>query len=85
MRVLRPADVPPAVLGGSVLAAGGGGWVDQGYLLGETATRAGEPRLATIDEIPDDGIIVTVTAIGSPAAPRLADAACRLCARPAIA
>jgi uncharacterized protein len=69
MRTLTSADVPAAVTGGSVLAAGGGGWVDQGYLLGEIATRLGEPRLAGIDEIPDDGIIVTVTAIGSPAAP----------------
>ncbi len=69
MRTLTAADVPAAVTGGSVLAAGGGGWVDHGYLVGETATRVGEPRLAGIDEIPDDGIIVTVTAIGSPAAP----------------
>ena len=69
MRTLTGADVPAAVTGGSVLAAGGGGWVDHGYLVGETATRLGEPRLAGIDEIPDDGIIVTVTAIGSPAAP----------------
>lgn len=69
MRTLTGADVPAAVTGGSVLAAGGGGWVDHGYLIGETATRLGEPRLASIDEIPDDGIIVTVTAIGSPAAP----------------
>lgn len=69
MRPLTAADVPAAVLGGSVLAAGGGGWVDHGYLVGETATRLGEPRLASIEEIPDDGIIVTVTAIGSPAAP----------------
>lgn len=69
MRTLTGADVPAAVTGGSVLAAGGGGWVDHGFLVGETATRLGEPRLASIDEIPDDGIIVTVTAIGSPAAP----------------
>ena len=69
MRTLTLADVPAAVTGGSVLAAGGGGWVDHGYLVGEVATRLGEPRLAGIEEIPDDGIIVTVTAIGSPAAP----------------
>src|SRR5438094_190349 len=68
MRTLTAADVPAAVTGGSVRAAGGGGWFDHGYLVGETATRLGEPRLASIDEIPDDGIIVTVTAIGSPAA-----------------
>jgi len=69
MRALLAEDVEPAVLGGSVLAAGGGGWVDHGRLVGQTATRLGIPRLAGIDEIPDDGIIVTVTAIGSPAAP----------------
>ncbi|GAC1430162.1 MAG: DUF917 domain-containing protein [Chloroflexota bacterium] len=69
MRTLTAADVEAAVTGGSVLAAGGGGWVDHGYLVGDVATRFGEPRLAAIDEIPDDGIIVTVTAIGSPAAP----------------
>jgi len=68
MRTLTLADVPAAVTGGSVLAAGGGGWVDHGYLVGETATRLGTPTLASIDEIPDDGIIVTVTAIGAPAA-----------------
>ena len=38
MRKLTPADVAAAVTGGSVLAAGGGGWVDHGYLVGETAT-----------------------------------------------
>ena len=69
MRKLTPADVAAAVTGGSVhLAAGGGGWVDHGYLVGETATKLGTPMLASIDEIPDDGIIVTVTAIGAPAA-----------------
>jgi DUF917 family protein len=69
MRILTANDVPAAVTGGSLLACGGGGWVDHGYLVGETATRLGQPRLAGIDEIPDDGIIVTVTAIGAPAAP----------------
>ena len=69
MRELTAADVEPAVIGGSVLASGGGGWVAHGRLVGETATRLGVPRLAGIDEIPDDGIVVTVTAIGAPAAP----------------
>src|SRR5919198_2615909 len=69
MRTLPSADVPAAVPGGWLLAAGGGGWVDHGYRVGEVATRVGEPHLAGIEEIPDDGIIVPVTAIGSPAAP----------------
>ncbi len=68
MRALTQKDVPAAVTGGSVLASGGGGWVEHGYLVGETATKLGIPMLASIDEIPDDGIIVTVTAIGAPAA-----------------
>lgn len=68
MRKLLPADVEYAVTGGSVLAAGGGGWVDHGYMIGKIATSLGEPTLASIDEIPPDGIIATVTAIGSPAA-----------------
>lgn len=68
MRNLVAADVPAAVTGGSVLAAGGGGWVDHGYLVGNIAVNLGEPQLASIDEIPEDGIIVTVTAIGAPAA-----------------
>ncbi len=68
MRKLVAADVAAAVTGGSVLAAGGGGWVDHGYLIGQIATSLGEPTLASIDEIPEDGIVVTVTAIGSPAA-----------------
>ena len=68
MRNLTAKDVPAAITGGSVLAAGGGGWVEHGYLVGETATKLGFPMLASIDEIPEDGIIVTVTAIGAPAA-----------------
>jgi hypothetical protein len=68
MRKLTPSDVAAAVTGGSVLAAGGGGWVDHGYLVGNIATTLGEPMLASIDEVPPDGIIVTVTAIGAPAA-----------------
>ena len=68
IRELGPHDVEAAVAGGSVLAAGGGGWVDHGYLVGRTAVGYGTPRLATLDEIPDDATIVTVTAIGAPAA-----------------
>jgi hypothetical protein len=68
MRKLVAADVAAAVTGGSVLASGGGGWVDHGYLVGNTAVSMGEPTLASIDEVPEDGIIVTVTAIGAPAA-----------------
>jgi DUF917 family protein len=68
MRLLTHADVRAACLGGGVLAAGGGGWLDHGLRNGATAINLGRPTLASIDEIPADGIIVTVTAIGAPGA-----------------
>jgi uncharacterized protein len=68
MRELDGHAVEAAVAGGSVLAAGGGGWVKHGYLVGRTAVSYGTPRLATLDEIDEDATIATVSAIGAPAA-----------------
>lgn len=68
MRELDRQAVEAAVAGGSVLAAGGGGWVEHGYLVGRTAVSYGTPRLATLDEVAGDAMIVTVSAIGAPAA-----------------
>lgn len=68
MRELDRQAVEAAVAGGSVLAAGGGGWVEHGYLVGRTAVSYGTPRLATLDEVAGDATIVTVSAIGAPAA-----------------
>jgi hypothetical protein len=68
MRELDLHSVHAAVAGGSVLAAGGGGWVDHGLLVGTTAVQYGSPRLATLEEIDPDALLVTVSAIGAPAA-----------------
>ena len=68
MRELDLEAVEAAVAGGSVLAAGGGGWVEHGYLVGRTAVSYGTPRLATLDEVGADATIATVSAIGAPAA-----------------
>ncbi|MBV8851668.1 MAG: DUF917 family protein [Methylobacteriaceae bacterium] len=65
-RVLRANDVQAAVKGGSVFAAGGGGWVDHGLMLGTAAINAGEPELVSMDEVPDDAWIATAAAIGAP-------------------
>ena len=51
-----------------MLAAGGGGWVDHGLLVGTTAVQYGTPRLATLDELDPDAMLATVSAIGAPAA-----------------
>ncbi|REK76032.1 DUF917 domain-containing protein [Paenibacillus paeoniae] len=67
MRELTIADVKAAVRGGAVFAAGGGGWVDHGLEIGGAAVGVGRPKLVSVDELPDDAIIVTCTAIGAPA------------------
>ena len=51
MRELDLHAVHAAVAGGSVLAAGGGGWVDHGMLVGTTAVQYGTPRLVSLDEL----------------------------------
>ena len=53
-RELTPEDALNAVWGGSVLASGGGGWVDHGMMMGELTTRVGRPVLCSADELDDD-------------------------------
>lgn len=67
LRVLSMDDVRAAVAGGSVYASGGGGWVEHGLEIGGAAVTIGRPRLVSVDELPDDAIIITCTAIGAPA------------------
>ena len=67
MRELTKEDVLAAVKGGSVFASGGGGWVDHGLEIGGAALAIGKPKLVSVDELPDDVIILTCTAIGAPA------------------
>ena len=67
-RKLTHEDAVDGIWGGSVLACGGGGWVSHGEVMAEAATSAGTPVLASVDEIPDDALVVTVTAIGAPGA-----------------
>lgn len=66
-RILGMDDVEAAIRGGSVFAAGGGGWADHGRMLGTAAVLAGQPELVMMDEVPDDAWIATAAAIGAPA------------------
>ncbi len=66
-RILTEKDVEPAVRGGSVYAAGGGGWADHGRKLGYAAVGAGQPELVSIDELKDEDWVATAAAIGAPA------------------
>ncbi|MGH9302846.1 MAG: DUF917 domain-containing protein [Acidimicrobiales bacterium] len=69
MRELTYDDALDAIFGGSVLACGGGGWVEHGMMMGELATRIGRPELCSVEELDEDAVVVTVTAIGAPASP----------------
>ena len=66
-RILGLQDVEAAIRGGSVFAAGGGGWVEHGRMLGTAAVTIGQPELVSMDEVPDDAFIATAAAIGAPA------------------
>ena len=83
MRDLDLHAVHAAVAGGSILAAGGGGWVDHGMLVGTTAVQYGTPRLATLDEVDPDAMLATVSRDRRAGGDRLADAPGRLRARAA--
>jgi DUF917 family protein len=66
-RILTEKDVEAAVRGGSVYAAGGGGWSDHGRMLGYAAVSIGKPELISIDELDDNDWVATAAAIGAPA------------------
>lgn len=66
-RILTERDVEAAVKGGSVYAAGGGGWADHGRQLGYAAVNVGKPELVSVEELGDDEWIATAAAIGAPA------------------
>lgn len=66
-RILTEQDVEAAVKGGSVYAAGGGGWADHGRMLGRAAIAIGKPELVSIDELAADDWVATAAAIGAPA------------------
>ncbi|QQM30530.1 DUF917 family protein [Martelella lutilitoris] len=66
-RILTTKDVEPAVKGGSVYAAGGGGWADHGRMLGYAAVNVGKPELVSVEELSDDDWVATAAAIGAPA------------------
>ncbi|MBJ3774335.1 DUF917 domain-containing protein [Acuticoccus mangrovi] len=65
--ILTEHHVEAAVKGGSVYAAGGGGWADHGRKLGYAAVAVGTPELVSIDELDPDAWVATAAAIGAPA------------------
>jgi DUF917 family protein len=60
--------VRAAAYGGALLGGGGGGSISEGLQLGQLAMEVGRPRLVDLDELDDEAILVTVSAVGAPAA-----------------
>lgn len=58
-----------AVMGGTILGGGGGGSKESGYAAGKVAVQYGAPELMDINDVPDDTVIITASAVGAPAAP----------------
>lgn len=65
-RIMTSRDVEAAIRGGSIFAAGGGGWVEHGRMLGTGAVSVGRPELVSMDQVPDNAWIATAAAIGAP-------------------
>ncbi len=57
-----------AVLGGAVLGGGGGGRIEEGLRLARLAMEVGDPLLADIDDLNEEEMLITVSAVGAPAA-----------------
>ena len=58
--------VEAAVLGGGILGGGGGGSIEEGMRLGRLALELGHPTMLDLAEVPEDSLILTVSAVGAP-------------------
>jgi len=66
--VLNQDLVEAAVVGGSFYGGGGGGALSTGRDMGKLAVTLGDPYLVDITDVPDDAVLLTVSAVGAPAA-----------------
>jgi len=60
--------VETAVAGGGFYGGGGGGSAVTGREMGELALALGDPYLVDVGDLPDDALLLTVSAVGAPAA-----------------
>lgn len=59
--------VEAMVLGGAFLGGGGGGSLEEGRRLGLAALKLGRPSIVPIDELREESLLATVSAVGAPA------------------
>jgi DUF917 family protein len=67
MQYLTKEDAVAAVWGGLVLGAGGGG-LEGGLQAVDWVFEMGRPKMATLDEYPDDALAAVTTGVGAPGA-----------------
>lgn len=58
--------VEAAVLGGAILGGGGGGSLEEGRRLGKLALELGKPIILNLEQLPEESLILTVSAVGAP-------------------
>lgn len=68
-RITSFETVEAAVLGGALLGGGGGGSIEEGQRLGRLTLQRGGPLFVEPHELPPEGILLTVSAVGAPSAP----------------
>ena len=56
------------VWGGAVLGGGGGGSIDGGLANAKLAVSLGTPTMVPLDQLDDEALIITASAVGAPAA-----------------
>jgi len=67
LREITIADLPALARGCAVLGTGGGGEVESGSLIALSALeKHGPVPLVTLDELPDDGLVLPLGGIGAP-------------------
>lgn len=60
--------IESAVIGGAIFGGGGGGWIKDGKKLAQLALEKGFSQILHLEDIPNNATLLTVSAVGSPAA-----------------
>ncbi len=65
---VNKGTIEAAVLGGAVLGGGGGGWIEEGRELAGVAVKRGFREILPIEDVSENALLLTVSAVGVPSA-----------------
>lgn len=63
-------NVRALIFGGTVLGGGGGGWIEDAERIANIAIEKGFSEIVSIDELPEDATLLTVSVVGVPSSGR---------------